>query len=600
MALSLKPQHVSRYRDIARLFLKYGRGDLLRNSGIDDVEPESPAATATTSTTGNGAGGDVPPGDRADSLTRVASEDLAHKAEQLAEDLEKLGPTYVKVGQFLSTRADFLPPAYIEALARLQDRVEAVPFEEIERIVSEELGVRMSKAFATFEDIPVASASLGQVHRAELRDGRAVAVKVQRPNIREKVREDLEALGEVAEFLDAHSELGRKQSFAAMLEEFRKSLMRELDYRQEARHLSLLADHMQDLDLILVPRPVDDYVTSRILTMEFVEGRKVTAMGPLAKMELDGAPLAEALCRAYLKQILVDGFFHADPHPGNVLVTDDGRLALIDLGMVAQVAPSMQEELLKLVLAVSEGRGEDAADLVVRIGRPLEDAEPGIVRRRIIEMVLGFQGMRMKDLALGRFLFEAAHTASEAGYRMPRELTMLSKALLNVDQVARELDPTFDPNESIRRQAADLMRQRMMKSLSPGKLFAGLLEAKGFAENLPRRLNELVDAIAENRVRFQVDALDEVLLMEGLQKIANRITMGLIIAAMIVGAALLMRVETSFRILGYPGLAIVFFLAAAVTGLALVFNIVLHDLKAEKERVRAQQKKKLVRPDTAA
>jgi ubiquinone biosynthesis protein len=585
MALSLKPAHLARYRDIASLFLKYGRGDLIEHSGFDDVDPESPAAAPAEAAAAEKAGDAAAPGSR---------EEQKQRGEALADDLEKLGPTYVKVGQFLSTRADLLPAAYVEALARLQDRVEAVPFADIERIVGEELGVRPSKAFTTFEDVPIASASLGQVHRAELRDGRVVAVKVQRPDIREQVREDLEALGEVAAWLDGHTELGKRQSFAGMLEEFRKSLMRELDYRLEAKNLSLLADHMDGLDLILVPRPVDDYVTSRVLTMEFVAGRKVTSMGPLARMELDGAPLAEALCRAYLQQILVDGFFHADPHPGNVLVTDDGRLALIDLGMVAQVAPSMQEELLKLVLAVSEGRGEDAADLVVRIGRALPDADPALVRRRVAEMVLGFQGMQMKDIALGRFLFEAAHVASESGYRMPRELTMLSKALLNVDQVARALDPAFDPNESIRRQAADLMRQRMLKSLSPGKMFAGLLEAKEFAEKLPRRLNELVDAISENRVRVQVDAIDEVLLMEGLQKIANRITMGLIIAAMIVGAALLMPVETSFRIMGYPGLAILFFLAAAITGLFLVANILLHDLRAEKERVRAQAKRKPV------
>jgi predicted unusual protein kinase regulating ubiquinone biosynthesis (AarF/ABC1/UbiB family) len=586
MALSLKPQHLSRYRDIAGLFFKYGRGDLLRNSGLDDLPAESPAAAtgggaAAPPASNGGAGRAAPP---------AAGDARAERAGQLADDLEKLGPTFVKVGQFLSTRGDLLPPAYVEALARLQDRVEPVTFAEIERIVGEDLGARMSKAFAVFEDVPVAAASLGQVHRAELRDGRAVAVKVQRPNIREKVREDLEALAEVAAFLDGHTEMGKRQSFSDMLEEFRRSLMRELDYLQEARNLSLLADHMAGLDRILVPRPVDDYVTTHVLTMEFVAGRKVTAMGPLARMELDGAPLAEALCQAYLQQILVDGFFHADPHPGNVLVTDDGRLALIDLGMVAQIAPAMQEELLKLVLAVSEGRGEDAADLVVRIGRPIGEADAEAVRRRIVEMVLSFQGMRMKDIALGRFLFEAAHAANEAGYRMPRELTMLSKALLNVDEVARQLDPGFDPNAAIRRQAGDLMRQRMMKSLSPGKLFAGLLEAKGFAENLPRRLNHLVDAIAENRVRVQVDAIDEVLLMEGLQKIANRITMGLVIAAMIIGAALLMRVETSFRIFGYPGIAIVFFLAAALSGLALVFNIVLHDLRAGKEGLRDRGK----------
>ena len=587
MALSLKPRHLARYRDIARLFFRYGHGDLLKNSGIEDVESVSPSATdAGAATATNGAAAPV-------------SEEVKDKAEAFADDLEKLGPTFIKVGQFLSTRGDLLPPAYVEALSRLQDKVDPVPFEDIERIVAEDLGVRLSKAFAVFDDIPVATASLGQVHRAELRSGQVVAVKVQRPDIRERIKDDLEALAEIAEFLDAHTELGRKQSFSTMLEEFRKSLWRELDYLQEARNLTLLADHMGGLERVLVPRPVDDYVTPHVLTMEFVEGKKITKLGPLARMELDGRPLAEALCHAYLKQILVDGFFHADPHPGNVLVTDDGRLALIDLGMVAQIAPAMQEELLKLVLAVSEGRGDDAAELVLKLGRPLADAEPETVRRRVTELVLAFQGLQMKDIALGRLLYDAARAASDAGYRMPHELTLLSKALLNVDQVARVLDPTFDPNEAIRRRSAELMRQRMVKSLSPGRLFAGLLEAKGFAENLPRRLNQVIEAVAENRLRIQVDAIDEVLLMEGLQKIANRITVGLVLAALIIGAALMMRIETSFRILGYPGIAIVLFLAAALTGLGLVVNIVLNDLRAQKDRVRAREKRKLAATEAA-
>jgi predicted unusual protein kinase regulating ubiquinone biosynthesis (AarF/ABC1/UbiB family) len=568
MALSLKPKHLARYRDITRLFFKYGRGDLMHGSGVEDDAPADAPAVAPDP---------------------VAPEEAGHRerATQLATDLEALGPTFVKIGQFLSTRADLLPADYVEALARLQDKVEPFPFAEVEQIVADELGARLSKAFAVFEDIPLAAASLGQVHRAELRDGRAVAVKVQRPDIHERIKDDLEALGEIAEFLDAHTDLGRRQKFAEMFDEFRKSLLRELDYRLEARNLTLLADHMATLDKVLVPRPVDDYVTGRVLTMEFVKGRKITALSPLAQLELDGAPLAEELCKAYLRQILVDGFFHADPHPGNVLVTDDGRIALLDLGMTGQMAPAMQEDLLKLVLAVSEGRGDAAAEVVIKIATPLDDADPKALTMKIEEMVLQFQGMRMKDIALGRFLFDAAHVAMRAGYRTPKELTMLSKTLLNVDQVARTLDPAFDPNAAIRRNAAEITQERMRKSLSPGRMFAGLLEAKEFAEKLPRRLNQAIDAISENRVRLRVDAIDEVLLMEGLQKIANRITLGLILAALIVGAAMLMRIETRFRIFGYPGLAMLFFLAAAVTGVVLAGNILLNDLRAGKNRVAA-------------
>jgi ubiquinone biosynthesis protein len=316
-----------------------------------------------------------------------------------------------------------------------------------------------------------------------------------------------------------------------------------------------------------------------------VQGRKVTSLGPLARLELEGAPLAEALCRAYLRQILVDGFFHADPHPGNVLLTDDGRIALLDLGMVAQVSPALQEDLLKLVLAIGEGRGDDAGEVAVRLGTPGPDADAPWVRRQVAAQVLQFQGLRIRDIALGRFLLDAARTASEGGFRMPREMTMLAKTLLNVDEVARRLDPDFDPNAAIRRNASGIMRERMLRSLSPGKVFAGLLEAKAFTEKLPRGLNQLMDAVTENRLRIKVDAINEVLLMEGLQKIANRITLGLVIAAMIVGAALLMRIQTTFRLFGYPGFAILFFLGAAAGAVLLVANILANDLRAVKDRL---------------
>ena len=585
MALSIKPSHLARYKDIARLMMKHGRGDLLARSQFDAgaLEPDPPApeaaADATADTAGNGAGAN----------TSTPVDETTARAQSLADDLEAMGATFIKVGQFLSTRADLLPIPYVEALARLQDDVEPFSFAEVETMVAAELGTRLSKGFEVFEDLPLAAASLGQVHRAQLRSGQLVAVKVQRPGVREQIVEDLEVLSELAEFLDHHTEIGRRSGFTGMFEELEKSLLRELDYRQEARNLETLADHLADYDRLVVPRPVPDYVTSRVLTMEFVAGRKVTSLGPLAKLELDGAPLAEQLCRAYLQQILVDGFFHADPHPGNVLLTDDGRLALIDLGMVGQIAPAMQESLLKLVLAIAEGRGDDVGTLVVAIGTPGVDPDPRALQRRVAEMVLQFQGLRIGEIALGRLLFEAAHVATDHGYRMPRELTMLAKTLLNVDEVSRRLDPDFDPNAAIRRHASELMRQRMLRDLSPGRVFAGMLEAKEFAEKLPRRLNQVLDAVAENRVRIRIDALNEVLLMEGLQKIANRITLGLVIAAMIVGAALLMPIDTTFRILGYPGVAILFFIGAAVAGVLLASNILLHDLRAEKRRLRAQQ-----------
>ena len=329
MLLSLKPTHLKRYKDIAWLFFKYGHADLLKTSGLDEFLENDDKTIAATK---------------------------APHARELADDLEKMGPTFVKIGQFLSTRPDLLPVAYIEALTRLQDNVGPFPFEQVEKIIQQEVGVRLSKAFTEIEPRPLAAASLGQVHRATMRDGRQVVVKVQRPGIREQMIDDLDSLHEVAEFLDAHTKLGERYEFVRMLEEFRRTLMHELDYRQEAQNLVTLGKNLEEFPRIIVPQPVDDYTSSRVLTMDYISGHKITALSPVIRTEIDGDALAEMLFR--LPQANPGGWlFHADPHPGNVLLTEDCSIALLDLGMVARVTPRMQEGLLKILLAISEGRG---------------------------------------------------------------------------------------------------------------------------------------------------------------------------------------------------------------------------------------------------
>lgn len=555
MGISLKPEHLKRYKDIAWLFMKYGRSDLVKQAGLEDaLGDESEVAEAA-----------------------------APEAAQLSADLEKMGPTFIKLAQLLSTRADLLPVPYLEALSRLQDDVEPFSFKEVEEILTEELGVRLSKAFAHFEAQPVAAASLGQVHRAEMRDGRQVVVKVQRPNIRELVVKDLDILQGIAEFLDSHTETGRRYDFAMILAELRKSLMRELDYRQEARHLISFNRNFREFERIIVPVPVEDYSTSRVLTMDYIHGKKITALSQLALMDLDAYGLAEDLFRAYLKQILVDGIFHADPHPGNVFITDDNRIALIDLGMVGRITPQSQENILQLLMAISEGRGDDAAALTIKLGEPKESFEQEKFSRQVADLVTQHQGTNVEEIDAGRVVLEITRISGETGFRLPPEFTMIAKTLLNLDQIVHTLDPNFDPNASIRRNASEIMRERMMKSLSPGNLFNTMIEVKGLVEKLPGRINKFLDAVANNEMKIKVDALDETKLMEGFQKIANRITMGLVLAALIVGAAMLMRIETSFKIFGYPGIAIIFFFIAAGAGMFMVFNILFKDEKSDKK-----------------
>ena len=555
MSISLKPKHLKRYKDIALLLIKHGRSDVVKHAGLQNaLELDA-------------------------SVEAMAGES---KADELAHDLEKMGPTFIKLGQLLSTRADFLPPAYIHALTRLQDKIDPFPFEEVEAIVSGELGVRISKAFSEFEAKPLATASLGQVHRAAMLDGRVVVVKVQRPGIREIIAEDLEVLEEIAGFLDKHTQWGKRYEFGKMLEEVRRSLWLELDYRQEARNLSTLGVNLLGFPGIVVPTPIEDFTTSRVLTMEYIRGKKITELSPLARLDFKGADLAEELFHAYLKQILVDGFFHADPHPGNVFLTDDHRIALLDLGMVGHIAPRLQENLLQLLLAVSDGRGDDAATIAIKISELKEEFSENTLRQRVASLVSELQGSEMEQIQVGRVVLEITQISGDNGLRVPAELTMLSKTLLNLDLVGKTLDPKFNPNASIRRNAETILQQRVWKAFSPTNLFGGLLEMKDLLVRLPSRLNRILDAIAHNELKVKVETIDENVIIEGLQKVANRIALGLVLAALIIGAALLARVETSFRIFGYPGFAILCFLGVGGGGLFLIVHILMHDRPSKK------------------
>ncbi|HEX5708187.1 MAG TPA: AarF/UbiB family protein [Pyrinomonadaceae bacterium] len=557
MVISLKPENLKRYKDIAWLFVKYGRSDIVKQAGLEEAIADEP---------------------------QTFDPQVPAEAEELAADFERMGPTFIKLAQLLSTRSDLLPIPYLEALARLQDKVEPFSFGEVEQIVASELGVKISKAFSEFDSKPIAAASLGQVHGARMRDGRPVVVKVQRPAIRERIAQDLETLAEMAGFLDRHTEVGRRYGFGTFLEEFRKTLLRELDYRQEARNLSTFAENLSAFERIVVPLPVEDFTTSRVLTMEFVSGKKITALGPLARIELNGRVLAEELFRAYLQQILVDGFFHADPHPGNVFLTDDNEaIALIDLGMVGRVTPRFQEQLLQLLLAISEGRGDEVAEMAIKLGEPRDHFNDQKFTQQVGDLVSQHQSASIGNMDAGRVGLEITRIAGENGFRLPPEFTMIAKTLLNLDQVVVTLDPTFDPNASIRRNASEMLRQRLVKSLSPGNLFTSAIEVKEMVEKLPGRINKLLDAVANNEVQIKVDAIDETKLMEGFQKIANRITVGLVIAALIVGAALIMDIQTSFVLFGYPGLAIIFFLLAAGAGLVLIYNILFKDEKKQEK-----------------
>lgn len=543
MKFKKRVEHIKRYKDLAGLLYKYGQSDLVKKMDIPEAEFKTDNQEKS-------------------------------KAEDLPDDLEKLGPTYVKLGQFLSTRADFLPPQYLKELTRLQDKVKPIPQEEMEKILTAELGTRISKAFDYFDYTPMASASLGQVHYARLRGGKPVAVKIQRPDIRQQIFDDLDAFQDITEYLEKHTDAGKQLMIHATLEEFRKAVIQELDYLQEAQNLITIEQNLREIPRIIIPLPVMDYTTSRVLTMDFIKGKNINKITPLGQIELEGKELAEVLLQAYLQQILVDGFFHADPHPGNIYITDTGDLALLDLGMTARVSEKLKAQLIRILLAVSEGDGEKAANWTLATGEKKEDANEKQFIAEVTEIITEANNSTLQHIEVGRLILEITRISAQNNIRLPNEMIMLGKAFMNLDRAGKKLDPEFDPNESVRKNASKIIRKTLSKSLKQGNIYETLLDTKTILENLPARINDILNAMAGDKFTLQLKIIDENDFISGLKESANRMTIGIILAALIVGASLLMQVETTFTLFGYPGLAILLFLLAVIGGFILIYRIV--------------------------
>jgi ubiquinone biosynthesis protein len=497
-------------------------------------------------------------------------------AERFVADLEAMGPAFVKLGQALSTRPDLVPASWITALERTQDDATPAPVDDIEALLEKELGVRASKVFSEIDPEPMAAASLAQVHRAVLRDGRVVALKIQRPDVACACRVDLDVLAGLAGTADALTDAGRRMRLADWIAEFRKAMLDELDYRIEAENLERFARHLAGYERLRVPRPLWDYVTPRLLVMEWIDGINVTRISGLRRTEEDTAPATVELLRAYLDQVFVHGDIHADPHPGNVLLCPDGRIALIDLGMVATIPPRQRERLLKLVFAAVDGRGEDVERELVALGTRLEDFDESACVREVSQVVARYSGSA-RPTSEGRMVLELVRRSTECGLRTPPEISLLGKTLLNLERVVDALAPDVDVRREIESHLQSLMRERLRQSLSPTNLAAEAMELQELVREAPRKLSDALSLVAANRLQVRLAGLDDSRLMENLQKIANRIASAVVIAALLLSSTQLMRMEAGPTLLGYPALAVVMFLVAAVLGLMLVVSAMRHD-----------------------
>ncbi len=547
----LRTRNLPAYRDLLVLFTKYGRKDFHLTLAPDEI-----ISTDTSE-------GPIEP-------------EVKERAQAFAKSLKELGPTYVKFGQLLSTRPDIVPREYIDELEQLQDSVEPFSFADVEKTIEEELGVRISKAFQSFDSTPLAAASLGQVHSAVLRDGREVVVKVQRPNVRDQVKHDLEVFGDIAQTLEEHSDVGRKMNLVATLDQVRLTLTNELNYLQEARNTDLLRQNLAQFPEIYIPSVIHDLSSSRVLTTELVKGRKVSKLTPLMIIDRDYAELAAVLTKAYLKQICVDGFWHSDPHPGNVFVRED-QLVLIDFGMVSRITQEMQDEIIKLLLAISSNNGVEVAESCVRLSEIEERFDITKFHREISALVANFHDVDPRSVNTGQVLFHIIAMANSNELRVPAEMAMLAKTLLNLDAITKKLDPNYDPQRVIREYAQEMMTQKLRQKFDPQNFYPALLDLNQLVLDLPHRSREILDLTAGGKLTFGVKLTQAEELLGGIHKVANRITVGLVIAALLVASSLMMRMS--------PVLAMIGYVLAGAAALYVIVSILLKD-RRDQERAK--------------
>ena len=548
--ISIRPKHLKRYQTVAWLLIKHGRSEMVKKSGLADLIEGYDGMMGRTNEA---------------------------KAEDLVTDLEANGPTFIKLGQLLSTRVDLLPPEYITALTRLQDQVAPVEFVKIAELIENSLGKPLSQLFAHIEKTPLATASLSQVHRATSHEGEQLVVKVRRPEIEAVIIDDLDAFEDLASLLEDHLELGRQFGFRQIVTTFRQAILNELNFSVEKDNLNRLARSLEPFERLITPRAYDKLSSDSILTMEYIAGKKIPSS---SLSDLDPAlrkALAHQLFCSYLKQIFEDGFFHGDPHPGNLLFTEDQKIAILDLGMTIHLTPGKQENLIKLLLAIAEGHGELAADVTVSMGFARADFQGERFKAKVSQLIGENYNAGLDRLNVGRLILDLNLLAGRSGFQLPSELIAISKVLLNLEKTMSSLDESFHLAQAIKAESYRLLKNRLTPDASLAHLYNTLSESKDFASSLPYRLNRILELLSGNRMKFEVNAVDEYMLITGFQKIANRITTGLLLGSLILGASVSMHVETSFVLLGYPAISLVLFLLAAIGAIALAFNIIFRD-----------------------
>ncbi|MEA3507027.1 MAG: AarF/UbiB family protein [Elusimicrobiota bacterium] len=493
------------------------------------------------------------------------------RSVRLRMALEELGATFIKLGQFASIRPDILPAEYITELSKLQDDVKPTPFEEIEAYFKEEWGPKWRNNFVTFIERPVAGASISQVYKGRLAGGEVVAVKVRRPGIKKQINADIDILKFITEFLEEKFDFARTFQPVRMVNDFSINLKREIDFKREAIIINKIRCNHRDFEGVIIPEVYEELTTDGILVMEFINGC------PIDKAEIkrkEGRRLAELGVRVLTKQIMTDGLFHADPHPGNLIYTEDGRLSYLDFGLAGRLSTTMKNHLTDIFLALYSGEAEWILQEVLTISELSREIDREALLREIMEIKDKYMGVALKNISMGRAFMEIFNLIRTHDIRVSPAYSYVGKAVLTLENTARSLDEDIDIMAILEPQLKRIAIQRY----SPKNLWVNfrmlLKDTSRFVKDFPLQIREVFKKLKSGQleIEFRHMGLEE--LIKTLDKLSNRLSFSLIIAALIIGSSLIIQLQVGPTFFGFSAFGLTGYLLASFLGIWLLWSII--------------------------
>jgi ubiquinone biosynthesis protein len=545
-------RHLKRYRQILTVLFKYGFGDLVDTLKIEEY---------------------LEIGLQMISRKRREQVEKLTRSERLRMALEELGPTFVKLGQVLSTRPDLIPVEFIEELSKLQDDVPHFSYAEVAQIIESELGMAPGDIFQDFEKTPLAAASIGQVHRARLKDGEKVVVKIQRPGIRKIIEVDLEIMLHLASLMERHLEGFQVNRPTRIVEEFARTLEKEIDYTIEASHIERFSRQFMDDETVYVPKVFRETTTERVLTMEYIDGVKAAEIDRIEKEGLDRKIITARGADLILKQVFDHGFFHADPHPGNIFILPRNVICYLDFGMMGSIDRQTREDFADLVHSVVNRDESGAMQAILMLTQYDEEPDERLLARDLADFMGQHLYRPLKDLQMEKLLQQLMEVISRHRLQMPPDLFLMLKALATVEGVGLSLDPDFQ----MINQAAPFIQRVKVERFQPKRVasdaFKSGAELVRLLQEIPGEVRAILKQVKRGKVTMEFEHRGLEPMLATHDQISNRIAFSIVIAALIVGSALIVLSKTPPFLFGISVIGILGFVVAGMMGVWLLIAI---------------------------